>query len=131
MNAADGNPGDALHDPRDVREASRMLFTVGVLEQRTDSDVSGYLWRIKLKVARHMLRVLARRCGASRAEVLPDLGPDEQAELLETHPLLQPDPPGTGPVGTKPDWGLAIELKVARFAQRMRSRQSGSVIDRV
>ena len=126
MNALTSNSDHEVRpaNPEALREIARMLFSIEVLKQRSSSELSGFLWRIKLKVARHMYRVLVRRTGVFDVETLPKLSPAEQQQLLKTHPLLQPDLASSFSTDLKTDWMQEVEAKVARFADRMTSRRS-------
>ena len=101
-----------------------MLFVIKILEQRSRFEHSGFLWRIRLKVARHMYGVLVRRAGMTSVESLPELSTAEQDELIETHWMLRLDSPRPVPVGSDAAWRRALNSKVARFTNRMRSRRT-------
>lgn len=107
-----------------LREIATMRFAVTTLEQRSRSEFSGFLWRIRLKVARHMSGVLARRAGISDRDAVPELSLAEQDEQLRTHWILQPDVNAPPPVAQDVEWRRELESKVARFTDRLRSRRT-------
>jgi hypothetical protein len=127
---------DEQHDaprpvtPGQLREIAQMLFAIGILEQRSHSENSPWLWRIRLKVARHMYGVLVRRAGMSDVHALPELSPAEQDELLRTHWILQLEAPRPSPAARNVEWVRELEAKVSRFADRMRSRRLRRWTDR-
>lgn len=110
--------------PGQLRDIANMRFTIEVLERRSRSGDAAFLWRIRLKVARHMYGVLARRAGVSDVDVLPQLSPDEQEELLRTHWMLQSEVPYPPYAARNVAWMRELEAKVSRFADRMRSRRA-------
>ena len=102
-----------------------MQFVLRVLAERSSSETWGYLWRIRLKVARHIYGILVRRAADFDPESLPEPGPPEQRQLLATHPLLQPDEPRSVAVECA-EWMPELRARVTQFADRVRRRRSAN-----
>lgn len=123
MNAISGDSDQEVRLEA-LRSVAQTQFCIEVLKKRSSSELSGFLWRIKLKVANHMCRVLVRRIAEFDGQMLAELSRDEQQQLLETHPLLQSDLPKPVSADLKPEWQREVEAKVVRFADRMQSRRA-------
>ena len=114
-------PGPATAEQ--LREIADLKYVMDVLEQRSGFESTGVLWRIRLKVARHMIGVLLRRAGVTGQEPLTPPGSVAQDELRKTHWMLQLDSPRLVPAARDAEWKRELNLKVARFADRVRSRR--------